>query len=145
MTLSDFCKETNNYFEREVKQAPFTISGGFLEDVSDFLQNGQYYRIVNSVFNDGVHKYPDDVLQDETFEGEVWAMAVPPDVLSLIDEINSWVDKYGDQANSPFSSETFFGDYSYTKSGAGSSSSSGINATDWTSIFAKKLNRWRKL
>lgn len=144
MTLSDFCKETNNYFEREVKSAPFTISDGFLEDVSDFLQNGQYYRIVSSVFNDGVHQYPDDQLKDETFTGEVWAMAVPPDVFTLIDEINSWIDKYGEAANSPYASEAYTGFYSYTMKETSDSNGGSSNAT-WQNIFRSRLNRWRKL
>lgn len=143
MNLSDFCKTVNNYFEKSVHYGTYTISGGKIVKDVDFLQSGQYYRIVNSVFNDGIYKYGEETLADETFTGEIWAMAVPPAVIELVDEINQWVDKYGEVANSPFNSESF-GGYSYSKGYPGTGNSGG-SGSDWTDIFAKKLNRWRKL
>ena len=46
-----------------------------------FLANGQYFRIVGSLFNDGVYQYPAD-LTDETFTGSVWALSLPKALLS---------------------------------------------------------------
>ena len=86
--LTELCHELKNYFLRDrvndIHPGSYTISGGDIEPLS-FLAEGQYYRIVGSIFNDGVHKYGDatDTLDDETFEGAVWAMAVPPAVVAL--------------------------------------------------------------
>lgn len=134
--LSEICKELNNWFDYSRKFGTFTISDGQLQ--VDFLQEGQYYRIVGSVFNDGVYQYTHGFpLHDETFEGAVWLMAVPSDVLKLDEEIAEWVGKYKDVAASPFQSESF-GGYSYTKG-------STEKATSWKAAFASRLNNWRKL
>ena len=65
----------NNWFAREMYAGTFTVTGGKLA-LSD-LAEGQYFRIVGSVFNDGLHQYPATDLADETFTGAVWALAVP--------------------------------------------------------------------
>ena len=144
--LTELCQELRNWFEKEKYFGAFTIEEGQLTD-SSFLQDGQYYRIVGSVFNDGVHKWPDDDLVDESFEGAIWAMAVPPTVIALSDEIDAWNAKYGgadSSAMSPFQSESF-GGYSYSKTSGGSSSLGGSSVPTWKSIFADELNRWRKI
>ena len=101
----------------------FLVPGGIHEDaytIKDgsialpFLQNGQYFRICGSVFNDGLHRYPAADLTDEAFEGTVWALAVPQAVASLADEIAAWETKNGAAAVGPYQSESF-GGYSYTK------------------------------
>lgn len=143
MTISELCAELNNWFECEIKSGTFEISGGILD--VDFLLNGQYFRIVGSVFNDGVHNFPVEQLTDETFSGEIWAMAVPPDVISLLDRINDWVDKNSAALNSPYSSESF-GGYSYSLAGTsdngGSATSTGAT---WQSKFRTELNKYRKV
>lgn len=115
------------------------------------ILDDQYFRIMGSVFNDGVHQkgLGSDALHDETFYGSVWAMAVPPSVIALAEEIEKWQEKYGsvDSASmSPFNSESF-GGYSYSKSTGGGSyygdGASGGNG--WKSAFADRLNRWRKI
>ena len=67
----------HNYFvvSGGVHAGEYVINSSALD--VDFLQSGQYYRIVGSVFNDGVHKYGDidEHLIDERFVGEIWAMA----------------------------------------------------------------------
>lgn len=87
-------------------------------------------------------------LTDEVFTGAVWEMGIPPAVLQLADEIEEWQNKYGgadSAAMSPFNSESF-GGYSYSKStgGGGSGSGSG-SAGSWQSVFASRLNPWRKI
>lgn len=143
--LTELCQELHNWFERERHIGTFTIEAGVLTGLD--LLNGQYYRIIGSVFNDGVHKYGDatDVLTDETFEGAVWALGIPKAVIDLAAEIAAWRAKYestDSAAMSPFNSESF-GGYSYAKGGAGVTSSSG--AGGWVGVFASQLNRWRKL
>lgn len=132
----------HNYFIKEVYRGKFRISNNTFN--CDFLQDGQYYKIIGSVFNDGVHKFPSDMLVDEEFDGEIWAMAVPPTVIALCEEINTYVEKYADKINSPFQSESF-GGYSYTKASGYNSSGSNSNPADWRTIFASRLNHWRKI
>ena len=104
-----------------------------------FLADGQYFRVVGSVFNDGLYKYPAE-LTDESFDGSVWALAVPQAVVSLAEEISAWRDKYKDAVQSPYTSESF-GGYSYTKSAAGESS----GAAGWQGVFRDRLNRFRRI
>lgn len=117
----------------------YTIENGTVQ--LPFLQNGQYYRICGSVFNDGLHKYGDesDKLKDEAFCGTIWAMAIPNAVVELSAEIEEWQKKNGDAVASPFSSESF-GGYSYTKA---TDSATGAMAT-WETVFRARLNPYRK-
>lgn len=144
--LSELCQELRNWFDRDQPHitGTFKISEGKITDTNfrNIIQTNQYFRIIGSVFNDGVHKYTDELsLTDETFTGSINLMAIPKAVLDLSKEIDDWVTKYADAAASPFNSESF-GGYSYSKSGGGSSGSSGIS---WQSAFASKLNLWRKI
>lgn len=143
--LTELCKEINNYFDTARCFGTFVIANGELSDV-DFLQDGQYFRIVGSVFNDGVYQYPADGLKDEVFNGAIWAMAVPQEVIALADDIDDWCEKYqtvDSIAMSPYNSESF-GGYSYSKSAVGDSNGSGGSGT-WQSVFANRLNKWRKV
>lgn len=142
MELTELCQELNNWFDLKRYFGTFTIENGELHDDVGLLQN-QYYRIVGSVFNDGVHKHPDTELSDETFDGAIWAMAIPPEVIALLDQMAEWEAKYGDVVNSPYSSESF-GGYSYTK-GSGSASGNGSSGDGVFAVFADELNRWRKV
>lgn len=144
--LTELCKELNNWFDKERIFGVFKIEDGQLTGVSR-LQDGQFFRIVGSVFNDGVHKYPAVDLEDEVFDGAIWAMAVPPPVVELSKAIKLWDEKYGgveSETMSPFQSESF-GGYSYTKKSGGSSDGDGSSAVTWKSVFANHLKRWRKI
>ena len=146
--LTELCQELRNWFDLDRRYGKFEISGGAL--TADFLQNGQYYRIKGSVFNDGVHKYGDnkDILTDETFTGQVWALGIPKAVIQLAADIAEWQAKYGtvnSQAMSPFQSESF-GGYSYSKGSTSSASGSAASTpTGWKAVFASQLKRWRKI
>lgn len=136
--LSELCNEINNYFPRKKYFGTYTIENGIL--VIPELQSGQYYRICGSVFNDGVHKYGEADLEDETFNGAVWAMAIPEEVIALSEEIDEWKAKYETaETMSPYQSESF-GGYSYTKA----SGASGGTAT-WQDVFGSKLNNYRRI
>ena len=144
--LTELCKELNNWFDDEQPKyfGEFKIVNGELAGSYE-LQEGQYFRIVGSVFNDGVYQYPHTELTDETFEGAVWAMAIPKEVIALADEVKSWCDKYQNidsQAMSPYNSESF-GGYSYSKSGG--SGNDGDKTGTWQGAFANRLNYWRKV
>lgn len=123
-----------------VHEGVYTIENSTLK--LPFLQNGQYYRICGSVFNDGLHKYGDieDKLQNETFTGTVWALAIPKAVVELSVKIEEWQSKNGEAVASPYSSESF-GGYSYTKA---TDSTTGAVAT-WETVFRSQLNPYRKL
>lgn len=132
----------HNFFVKEVFYGKFTISGGELQ--VDFLQPNQYCKIVGSVFNDSVHKFSTGGLTDETFEGQVWAMAVPPTLIALISDIEDWNTKYGELVSAPYSSESF-GGYSYTRASGSNKDGSPKSSYDWRDAFGQQLNQWRKI
>ena len=121
-----------------IHEGTYTIEDGGI--TLPFLANGQYFRICGSVFNDGLHQYPASDLKEETFDGTVWALAVPQAVIDLSTEIESWQTKNGDASVSPYQSESF-GGYQYSK--ATDSASGG--AVTWQSAFRSRMNVWRKL
>lgn len=142
--LTEICAELKNYFirgEKSIHAGKYTISDGSIEPLS-FLKDGQYFRIVGSDLNDGVHRYPASDLNDEVFEGAVWAMAVPPAVIALAAEIETWIANNQDAINSPYSSESF-GGYSYSK--RASSREDDTGTVTWQSQFANRLNPYRRL
>ena len=136
--LTELCKELKNWFETDKVFGDFTIEDGTI-DLSEFVQDGQYFRIVGSVFNDGVYEYPATDLKDETFDGAIWPMAVPPAVISLASEIGEWVGKYSEISMRPYTSENM-PKYGYSK--AAGSNGAGIT---WQDAFSKRLNQWRKI
>lgn len=145
--LSELCKEINNWFEQRKYFGEFVVEDGQL--TGDFsLQENQYFRIVGSVFNDGVYKFDDDLeLENETFDGAIWAMAIPSEVIALASDIEAWKNKYqsiDSPAMSPYNSESF-GGYSYSKSSGGSTSGSVDLSGTWQGAFADRLNHWRKI
>lgn len=121
-----------------IHSGTFTIEGGGI--TLPFLANGQYFRIIGSVFNDGLHKYPATDLVAEEFYGAIWALAIPAAVIDLADEISKWQGKNGEASTSPYQSESF-GGYSYSK--ATDAETGG--AVTWQSAFKKQLSAWRKI
>ena len=147
--LTELCTELRNWFERKIYYGSITIdSDGVTVNgapLSGCLQTGQYFRIVGSVFNDGVHQFLADELKPEnTFDGAIWAMAVPPEIVKLSEDIDAWNTAHETELNSPYQSESF-GGYSYSlKSGNGGSGDSSASYT-WRDQFAAQLRKWRKL
>ena len=135
--LDEILAEIRNYFVVSVHSGDFEVIGGKLSPL-DFLQNGQYFRIVGSVMNDGVYRYPYSGLTDETFSGEIWALAVPPTLIALAADIEEY-EKKAKETVSPYTSESF-GGYSYTKA-----TDSNGSPLSWEKVFAKRLNKWRKI
>lgn len=149
ITLTELCQEIRNWFDRYrfIGYIEFDEDGTIKCDGEPIpLMNGQYYRVIGSIFSDGVHKYRDYDIKAESFYGAVWSMAVPLPVINLSAEIEEWRKKYegaDSQAMSPFMSESF-GGYSYQK-GSAFTSKDTSGGTSWKSTFAGKLNAWRKL
>ena len=138
--LEQILKHLNNWFLVDIYEGEFSVENGSI--TLPFLQNGQYFRMIGSVFNDGLHLYPARDLTDETFTGTVWALAVPKAVLDLASDIERWQEKNGEAVLSPFTSESF-GGYSYTKASAGNAGTSAV--TGWQDAFRNRLNDWRKI
>ena len=142
--LSEICAYLRNYFDRNQPKfyGEIRIEDGALVSFEDKLQNGQYFRIVNSTFNDGVYLYPASGLTDETFSnGSVWAMAVPPDLIALIAEMEAWKTNNAYALNTPYQSESK-ADYSYSLKSSGNSADGG--AMTVINQFSGRLARWRK-
>lgn len=127
----------HNYFYEFPIEDKFVIQDGTftLADVKD----GQYIKIMGSSLNDGIYQYPVSDLVDEEFDGVVWALAVPRDLLNIADEVSEWLAA-NNVAAGPFTSESF-GGYSYTK---GVSAKTGAPLS-WQDVFASRLNKWRKI
>lgn len=101
-----------------------------------FLKDGQYFRIVGSIHNDGLHQYPASDLTDEKFEGVIYPLAIPKVIIRLSEDISAWAAK---NEPSAFTSESF-GGYAYSKA----TNEKGI-AAGWEDVFSSRLAPWRKL
>ena len=152
--LTEFCAFLRNYFLRDysdpdasIHHGTFTITDGQIQAL-DFLAPGQYFRVIGSVFNDGVWQYrpsgTTEGMTDETFDGTIWAMQIPPAFLALADEIDAWSAANADALGSPYQSESF-GGYSYSKASGGGAGGSGSAAWGWQDQFASRLAPYRRL
>lgn len=148
--LQRICENICNYFIRERHVGWFEIADGM---ISLPLLDGQRFLIQGSALNDGMYTYhdtgirdDDDTaevgLQDETWAGTICALAVPPAVIALSAEVKAWVDANGESLNSPYSSESVLGVYSYTKASGGHGAGGTVG---WMDVFADQLKRWRKV
>lgn len=131
--IDEICASLHNYFAVDIVPGEYTVNDG--EITLPFLAAGQFFRVVGSVFCDGVYRCGDKLPADETFDGAIWALAIPPALDAIAVEIEEWKAKNADVLASPYQSESF-GGYSYTK---------GSDSASWQGVFAKRLNRWRKL
>lgn len=149
VSIGEICAEVHNYFvnANDIYNNEFQILDGTITP-SDFLLKNQFFRVKGSILNDGVYCNNAEgtrLMLDETFTGQVWAMRVPEGFVKLVNNISAWDDKYGgvNSSNmSPYQSESYAGQYSYSKSSGGSRSGSAIN---WQSQFASQLARYRKV
>lgn len=145
--LDAICREIKNYFVADSDRyiGDFAIVDGIITPPIA-MQEGQYYRIVNSVFNDDVYIHGSEQLTDEEeFHGAIWLMRPPKAFLELVKDIEDWQNKYGGTDSvsmSPYSSESF-GGYSYSKN-AGSTDAEGQSGLTWQSAFANRLNVFRR-
>lgn len=135
----------HNWFPRETMAGSCSIEGGSLPAwMSDEMLEGQWYRIEGSYLNDGLHQHPADDLTDEEFDGTVTLMAIPKALLSVVDDIAAWQEKYGEASEGPYASESF-GGYTYSlKSDSGAQGGSG-GLAGWRLVFRDRLNPWRKM
>lgn len=148
--LQQICEEVCNYFVKAVYEGNFEISNGM---ISLPLLDGQRFLIKGSVLNDGMYTYHDTYigndddteavgLQDETWAGTICGLNVPPALKTLSCEVLAWVEANGESLNSPYTSESVLGVYSYTKASGGHGAGGSVG---WMDVFADKLKRWRKV
>lgn len=139
--LGEVCAYLRNYFYYgEPMIGKIEIANGALIEPYGLKVN-QYFRIVGSMFNDGVYQYPLTTLKDEVFDGAIRGMAVPSELISLISDIDAWQTKYGQSVNSPYAAESISATgYSRSKGSADS-----VGSIGWQNAFSKRLARWRKL
>lgn len=135
--LTELCAEVRNYFVSEIHNGNFTIEGGNIAPLS-FLKEGQYFRIVGSALNDGVYKYPTSDLADESFEGAVWAMNVPPSFIALADKIKAFNESEAGKL-SAYTSESF-GGYTYSRATNGKG-----GVATWHTVFGDDLKKYRRI
>jgi len=148
--LQQICEHIHNYFIKDSYEGRFEIADGM---ISLPLLDGQRFLVKGSALNDGMYTYHDTGikndddsaevgLQDETWAGTICALAVPPAVIALSAEVNAWVETNGAVVNSPYTSESVLGVYSYTKSSGGTGAGGSVS---WQDVFGSRLNRWRKV
>ena len=151
--LQEVMEYLNNFFVPiKAEKVTYTIADGAI--TPDFgAEDGDRFYVCGSRRNDGVYTFhpysimnddDDNVagLRDETFAGTIRVCSVPPALLALSEEINSWVASYSAQLSSPFAGESFNG-YSYTlKSGGGTNGGNG--PLTWRDQFGTRLEQWRR-
>ena len=143
--LTQICAEIRNYFcgDDDRIVGNYAVSEGKLVP-SISIKDGQYYRIVGSVFNDGVHHSDDVLIDEEDFHGAVWLMSVPQDIIELANEITEWQNKNADVLSSPYQSESF-GGYSYSKASGYNGNRDTVNSYSWQDAFAVRLKPYRRI
>lgn len=144
--LEQILMELHNWFRVRdgadgIHPGAYTIEDGGI--ALPFLQDGQYFRICGSVFNDGLHRYGPDMeaLTDETFGGTVWALAIPKTVVDAAEEAETWMAKNGSVVNGIYSSESF-GGYTYTKD---TDAADSVAQTGIPAHILAKVNCYRKV
>ena len=144
--LTEICGYLNNLFDVERFTGRVRIEDGVVscnsKEVS--MGEGQLFALLRKNYVLGVYKYGEDELDDKEFDGAVWIMDVPDDVLRIAEEVSAWQAKYGgvDSASmSPFNEESFAG-YSYVKS---SYSDKSNGAVAWQDMYKSRLSRYRKV
>lgn len=149
LNVYEICLECKNFFcgSDDIFSNTFTIENGQISDI-DFLADNQWFRIKGSKFNDGVYENKAEALAElvpETFSGSIWAMTPSKAFLADCKDVEDWKAKYNSVdsvAMSPYQSESFAG-YSYSK--GSQSGADGYNSTDYMSVFADRLRKWRRL
>ena len=127
----------HKYFIRDAVSGSYEIAGGVISPFPA-MKDGQRFLISGSDLNDGVYTFRNGVifddddsaavgLRDETFAGTICALAVPPSVFALSEEIRNWVEKYAESVETPYTSESALGVYSYTKASGGTGAGGSVS------------------
>lgn len=133
MMLEEVLYAIKNDFAIRRECGTFTIRDGSIK--VNWLLNGQYFRIIGSVLNDGIYRYPACELIDEEFTGQVVGLAIPPAVVRLAADVEEWHTK------NPVSDKVSesFGGYSYTRGSVDG------KVIGWNEVFADRINSFKKI
>ena len=119
--LNKVCRYLKNWFVKTYYIGAVTVSDGAVsvngEPIS--MNEGDYFALVRTRYVYGVYQYGDEI-EDSTFDGAVWVMDVPPEILAILPDLTAWETANGAEspAASPYQSESF-GGYSYNKANTG--------------------------
>lgn len=125
----------HNFFERTSEFGEYSVSApGVVSATRGTYQVGQYVRIMDSLFNDGVYKISavdsgtvtlTGTFTAETFRGYIVGLAVPAEFVTLSAKVEAF-DKAGIASES-------IPNYSVS-----------FNATDGATAYAKRLASYKK-
>ena len=131
-------RQIRNYFQTGYLSGDFSVTGGVLLPAPAC----GYVLISGSAWHDGVWAVSGDTLldaaalPDEQFTGRVYELHPPNDFLALVAEISDYDEKNPVGALQGES----FGDYSYTRAGAGQPGTQG-----WQTAFRSRLDPYRRM
>lgn len=133
----------NNYFFQFGESGSFEIINGQIKMENEF-KLGQYILIEGSSLNEGVHLITSVIsgsigltdIIDETFDGIIYALAIPRKLIDISERIITWKEK---NPPSVYTSESF-GAYSYNK-GTGRNG----KIYGWEDAFSQDLRQYRKI
>jgi hypothetical protein len=111
----------------------------FCNDSEIEMQEGQHFALVRTHYVYGTYAYGDEI-EDSEFDGAVWLMDVPKDVMDVAEKMTEWESANGgvdSPAMSPYQSESF-GGYSYSKgsSGKGKVGSSVFDNAEFAAVLS---------
>jgi len=138
-------KYLNNYFFNFKEYGEYSILNNTIEIRGSYLVN-QYVLIKDSVLNDGVYKITkvdnniitlEGELNTEIFQGYICSLSIPTEFQKICEEIKEFEQK---QIKSNIVSESFFGQYSYSKT----TNSNGAIST-WKDVFKDELYGYKKI
>lgn len=134
----------NNYFYSFGEFGTHKIDFGRITVVGKY-RVGQYVKVVGSTLNDGVYlvaQVNDGTISlngdliDEEFEGTVFSLAIPRQLIDLADEIKEFKAQ---NVAGIYVSESFEG-YSYTRATNGRG-----GVATWKDVFKEDLRQYRKM
>lgn len=144
--LTRVCRYLKNWFVKESYPGNITVSDGkvYCNGSEIEMSEGQHFALVRTRYVYGAYSYGDEI-EDSEFEGAVWIMDVPQDVLDVVARMTEWETANGgvdSAAMSPYQSESF-GGYSYSKA-SGSNGKVGSSVFD-NAEFASVLRPFKKI
>lgn len=140
--IKEICDYLRNYFLDDIYEQTFEVVNNTINLDKISIQEGQFFLIEGSVFNDGIYQYPCATLQDEVIKyGAIATLRIPSDIIQIARDSIKWEEENAKTLNSPLQSESF-GGYSYTKA---SSQISSTGQFTWKDAFIDKLRSYKKL
>lgn len=143
--ITQILEENNKYFPCSLESHSFTIvADGVTGDFNETYLVGQYVNIHNSILNDGVYKITavaankitlDDTMLEETNEIDLFGLALPRGLLSVIAEILTYTASQTTGAN--ISQES--------QGGQGGREVRYVGGSSWPIAFYDKLTPYRSL